>query len=188
MPEVRLAEQSIAHESCLHDRQWYAVYTTSRHEKRIAEHFAGREVESFLPLYRTLTRWKNGCKKLVHKPLFPNYLFVRITQHERTRVLGVPGVVTLVGCRRGGTALPEQLIHSLRSGLQSLQVEPHPYLVVGEFARIVRGPFEGMEGVVVRKKSNLRIVLTIDLIMKSVAVEVEAGDLEPVRTQRARLS
>lgn len=76
---------------------WYAIYTSPRHEKRVHEHLSYRNVESFLPLYRTIHRWKNGCKPLVELPLFPGYLFVKIGQPQRVRVLEVPGVLSFVG-------------------------------------------------------------------------------------------
>lgn len=149
-----------------------------RHEKRVAKQFAMQCIESFLPLYRSLHSWKNGCKVEVEQPLFPGYLFVRIGREERVRVLASPGVLSLVGTKCTPAVLPDFEIESLRSGLQQRKFEPHPYLVVGERARIKVGPMAGMEGVLVRKKNNLRVVLTVNLIMQSVAIEVEAQDLE----------
>jgi transcription antitermination factor NusG len=159
-------------------RNWFAVYTAPRHEKLVARHFVLHNVESFLPLYRSLHRWKNGCKVEVEQPLFPGYIFVRIRREERVRVLGVPGVLSFVGPRGAPAVLPDTEIESLRFGLQQCKCEPHPYLAIGEKVRIKAGPLAGMEGVLVRKKNDLRIVLTVDLIMQSVAVEVEAVDLE----------
>ena len=112
-------------------------------------------------------------------PLFPNYVFVRIDSRERVRVLEVPGVLSLIGFGRNLAPLPDFEIEALRSGLGQLKIEPHAYLVIGERVRIKAGPMTGMEGVLVRKKSNFRVVLTLDAIMQSVAVEVAAGDLEP---------
>jgi len=161
-------------------QSWFAVYTTACHERRVARHFAIRNIESFLPLYRSLHRWSNGCKVEVEQPLFPGYIFVRISKGERVRVLEVPGVLSLVGTKCAPAVLPDFEIESLRSGLQQQKLEPHPYLVVGERARIKAGPLAGFEGVLIRKKNDLRVVLTLDLIMQSVAVEVEAEDLEVV--------
>jgi transcription antitermination factor NusG len=161
-------------------KSWFAVYTTACHEKRVALHFQNRGIESFLPLYRSLHRWNNGCKVMVEQPLFPCYIFARIQRDARIRVIEVPGVLSLVGTRGTPAALPDAEIESLRSGLQHCKFEPHPYLVIGERARIKAGPLAGMEGVLVRKKNDLRVVLTLELIMKSVAVEVEAENLESV--------
>src|SRR5690242_10261939 len=111
---------------------WFAAYTTSRHEKAVAEHFAAREIESFLPLYRTQRMWKNGCRMDLQLPLFPNYVFVRIPPFRRVRVLEVPGVVSLVGAAGKPSPLPESEIEALRSSLPFVKCEPHPYLVIGE--------------------------------------------------------
>lgn len=157
---------------------WFAAYTNSHHEKRVASHFAERQIESFLPLYATRHRWKNRCEMNLELPLFPNYVFVRIDPRERVRVLEVPGVLSLVGFGRTLAPLPDFEIEALRSGLGQRNIEPHPYLVIGERVRIKRGPMTGMEGVLVRKKSNFRVVLALDVIMRCVAVEVDADDLE----------
>jgi transcription antitermination factor NusG len=159
--------------------KWYAVYTTPRHEKRIAEHFDMRQIEYYLPLYHALHRWKNGSRVNLELPLFPNYVFVRIGRNERVGVLSVPGVLWIVGGREPAE-LPNAEIESLRAGLQARKAEPHPYLVVGERVRIRIGALAGMEGVLVRIKNDFRVVLTLDLIRRSVVVEVDAGDVEAV--------
>ena len=161
--------------------KWFAVYTTPRHEKAVAKHFEFREIESFLPLYKEMHRWKNGCRVNVEQPLFPGYIFARIDYRGSTHVLSVPGVRSVVGAGREPLALPDFEIESLRSGLHLRNVEPHPYLVVGEKARITSGSLAGMVGVLARKKNGLRVVLTLELIMRSVAVEVDADELERVR-------
>jgi transcription antitermination factor NusG len=158
---------------------WFAAYTSSRHEKSVASHFRERQIESFLPLYSTRHRWKNGCDVSLELPLFPNYVFVHIDPRERVRILEVPGVFSLVGFGRNPARLPDSEIEAIRSALGHRKIEPHPYLVVGERVRIKTGPMTGMEGVLLRKKSNFRVVLAIDAIMQCVAVEVDADDLEP---------
>jgi len=159
---------------------WFAAYTSSHHEKRVAWHLGERHIESFLPLYCARHRWRNRCQMKIELPLFPNYVFVRMDPRERVRVLEVPGVLSLVGFGRILTPLPDFEIEALRSALGQRKLEPHPYLVVGERVRIKAGPMTGMEGVLVRKKNNFRVVLALDVIMQSVAVEVDADDLEPV--------
>jgi len=159
--------------------KWFAAYTNSRHEKSVASQCAERRIESFLPLYTTRHRWRNRCEMLVELPLFRNYVFVRIDPRERVRVLELPGVLSLVGFGRTLAPLPDFEIEALRSGLGQRKIEPHPYLVIGERVRIKAGPMSGMEGVLVRKKNNFRVVLALDVIMQSVAVEVDADDLEP---------
>jgi transcription antitermination factor NusG len=164
---------------------WFAAYTNSRHEKSVASQCTERQIESFLPLYATRHRWRNRCEMLVELPLFRNYVFVRIDPRERVRVLELPGVLSLVGFGRTLAPLPDFEIEALRSGLGQRKIEPHPYLVIGERVRIKAGPMSGMEGVLVRKKNNFRVVLALDVIMQSVAVEVDADDLEPASNRSA---
>lgn len=166
------------------DPMWFAVYTVPRHEKRLAQYFEIREIDHFLPLYRVLRKWRNGSKASIELPLFPNYIFVRIARRDRVRVLEVPGVLSIAGAGREPIPLPDEEIEALRRGVEFSKIEPHPYLVVGERVRINAGPLAGMEGVLVRKKNSCRVVLTLSLIMQSVAVELDAGDIEPVRVPR----
>jgi transcription antitermination factor NusG len=160
--------------------QWFAVYTNSCQERRVAEHCQVRDIEAFLPVYRSTRRWKNGCTVSLERPLFPGYVFTRVSQLHRVRVLELPGVVTIVGAGRQPIPLPDSDIQALRDGIDLMNVEPHPYLKVGERVKIRRGPFEGMAGILVRKKNALRVVLTVDLIMKSISVEIDEHDLEVV--------
>lgn len=165
-------------------RAWFAVFTSSHHEKKVSQHFIQRRIENFLPLYSAIHHWTNRRKVAVQLPLFPNYVFVRIDREQRGRVLEVPGVLSIVGCGYEPTPLLDCEIESLRSGLRLRKFEPHPYLVVGERVRIKAGPLDGMEGILLRQKNNLRVVLTVALIMQSVAVEVDAHDVEPIATRR----
>ena len=161
--------------------RWFAVYTTCRHEKRIAQHLGQRQIEHYLPLYRADRKWRDGSKVTLELPLFPSYIFVRIKRSERVSVLSVPGALAVVGGTGGTPApLPDTAIEALRDGIEKHRIEPHPLLRVGQLARIRAGAFAGMEGVVVRKKSGFRIVLTLEQIMQSVAVELDEGDVEPL--------
>jgi transcription antitermination factor NusG len=159
---------------------WYAAYTTPRHEKHVAELLAERDIETFLPLYRTVRQWKKSCPILLELPLFPCYLFVRVRRSARGSVLSMPGVVSIVGSPKEPWPLPHFEIEALRLGAQMGKIEPHPYLKVGERVRITTGSMVGVQGILVRKKNQFRFVLTLDAIMRSVAVEVDANDLEPV--------
>jgi transcription antitermination factor NusG len=163
------------------EAKWLAVYTTPRHEKRVSQHLSLRGIEHYLPLYRTQRRWSDGSKVTLDLPLFPGYLFVHIIRSERVPVLQVPGVLSFVGgTGRQPAWLPEAEIDALRAGLSLRRPEPHPLLTVGQRARIRSGALAGMEGVVVRRKNSLRVVLTMDLIQQSVAVEVSEAELETV--------
>jgi transcription antitermination factor NusG len=162
--------------------RWYAAYTSANHEKRVAKQLEERAVEHFLPLYESVRRWKDRRMKL-QLPLFPGYVFVRLVLRDRLRVLQIPSVVRLVGFNGIAVPLPDQDIESLRGALrQQLRAEPHPYLTIGKRVRILRGPLEGKEGILVRRKANLRVILSIDLIARSIVVDVDAVDVEPILT------
>jgi transcription antitermination factor NusG len=166
--------------------RWFAVYTTCRHEKRVAQHFRHREIEHFLPLYRSERKWRDGSRVTLDLPLFPGYIFVHILKPERVSVLKVPGVLAVVGGTGGEPAsLCDEAIDALRLGLIERRVEPHPLLRIGQQARVRSGAFTGMQGVVIRKKNGFRVVLTLELIMQSIAVEMDEHDLEPVTARES---
>lgn len=157
--------------------QWCVAYTSANHEKRVTEQLLQRSVEHFLPLYESVRRWKDRRMKL-QVPLFPGYVFVRLPLCERMKVLQVPGVARLVGFNGQPAVLADKEIEALRTSTAAhLRVEPHPYLTVGRRVRIQRGVLEGVEGILIRRKNALRVVLSINLIMRSVSVEVDASDL-----------
>jgi transcription antitermination factor NusG len=161
--------------------RWFALYTASRHEKRVAQHLSQREIEFYLPLYKSTRKWSDGSRVTLDLPLFPGYLFIRIQRSERSLVLGVPGALAVVGGTGGEPAwLPDATIDTLRSGLETRTARPHPLLTVGQRARIRSGALTGFEGVVVRNKNSFRVVLTVEHIMQSYAVEVALEDLEPL--------
>jgi transcription antitermination factor NusG len=160
--------------------EWFAVYTHSCQEKRVAGRLSIREIEYFLPVQTNMNHWKNGLRVKIERPLFPSYVFAKIKRTERVRVLELPGVHSIVGRGREPIPLPGDEIEALRRTIHLLNAEPHPYLNVGDRARIRSGPLEGMTGIIVRKKNGCRLVLSLDLIMKSVAVEVDGLELERV--------
>lgn len=161
-------------------RHWFALYTAPNHEKKVEEHLRMKGIEAFLPLYAVTRRWRNRTTVKVELPLFDNYVFARIARTEKVRVLEVPMVYSIVSNRREALPVPDAEIEALRSGLHLRQVTPHPYLKVGARARIRSGPLAGMEGVVLRQDGGLRIVLNVEAIMRSIAVHVNADELETV--------
>ena len=186
---MTVRESTVGHQAVLLDDRsslerslqvrWYAAYVCSRHEKQVVFQLQERRVQSFLPVYRSIRRWKDRRKEL-DLVLFPGYVFVRIDLKDRLRVLQLPGVVRIVGFNGHPTPLPDAEIESLSSGLASgIRAEPHPYLKVGQRVSIRHGPLAGASGVLVRRKDRFRVVLSIDLIMRSVAVEVDEADIEP---------
>jgi transcription antitermination factor NusG len=159
---------------------WYAAYTHARHEKKVAQQLEERGIEHFLPVYRSVRKWKDRRKEL-DLVLFPGYVFVRMPVSDRLRVLQLPGVVRFVTFNGQPYALIGSDIDALRSALaHGLRAEHHPYLNVGRRVRVVNGPLAGAQGILLRIKTNSRLVISIDAIMRSVALEVDEGDVVPV--------
>ena len=159
-------------------RCWYAAYTRGRHEKSVAKQLHEKCIEHFLPLYRSVRRWKDRRTEL-ELTLFPGYVFVHIDLQDRLPVLRIPGIVRFVSFRDQPAALDDRDIDVLRKGLRNgLSTEPWPYLRAGRRVGVKGGPLAGFTGFVVRRKDKFRVVLSIDLIQRSVAVEVDACDLE----------
>jgi transcription antitermination factor NusG len=156
--------------------QWYATCTAPRHEKTAALHLQNRCVENYLATYASARSW-NGRRVVIQAPLFPGYIFVRIRSNERMRVLETPGIISIVGFNGQLTPLPDCEIEALRVALQTRNTMPCPFLKEGKRVRITAGPMRGLEGVVLKQTRRLRMVVSIDSIMKSFEVELEAGDL-----------
>ncbi|HUJ93588.1 MAG TPA: UpxY family transcription antiterminator [Candidatus Bathyarchaeia archaeon] len=180
-PKITAATPSLSADAkpstCLESR-WYAVYTCANHERHVAEQFATRNIEHFLPQYESVRKWKDRKVRLA-LPLFPGYLFVHYPLQNRLRVLGVPGVVRLVGFDGHATIVPEEDLTRVREFLnRGSQAKPHPYLTVGRRARVRSGPLAGMEGIVVRRRNRTRLVISFQLIERAMAVEVAELDLE----------
>lgn len=156
---------------------WYPAQTRARHEKRAAEQLISKGIDSYLPLYEKMSRWKDR-RVLVQLPLFAGYVFVRLAWRDRLRALEVPGIARLVSFGGNPVAVPDPEIESIRASLESgLRVNPAPYLAVGQRIRIRSGPLEGCEGYLVRRKGACRLILSVTLIQRSVAVEVDAREV-----------
>ena len=164
--------------------RWYAASTCANREKRVAEQLSRRSAEHFLPVYETVRRRKDRRVRL-KVPLFPGYVFVRLALCHRLQVLQTPGIVRLVGFSGVPAALPDVEIDSLRKGLAGgVRAEPHPYLTAGCRVVIRSGPFEGCRGILLRRKGKLRVVLSIDLIARSVVTDVDEADVEVLPMSR----
>lgn len=162
------------------EARWYAAYTCANHEKRVAQQLSIRKVEHFLPLYSSLRWWKDR-RVMLDLPLFPSYVFVRMALRDRLRVQTVPGVARLVGCDASPTALQDGEIDTLRTSLcGAVGAKPYPYLVAGRRVQVIRGPLAGMEGVLLRRKGAVRLVISIEMIQRSVAIDVDAAYVKPV--------
>jgi transcription elongation factor/antiterminator RfaH len=159
---------------------WYVTYTCPRHEKHVAQQFERRGISFFLPLYKSTRRWKDR-KKQIELPLFPGYVFVQMKSENRVDLLRVPGVVHLVSFQGKPAPVAGEEFEILRRGLAGSSVlRPHPYLKAGRKVRIRSGPMAGFEGILVRRKDSARVVLSISLIERSVAVEIDETDVEAI--------
>jgi transcription antitermination factor NusG len=158
---------------------WWAVYTRHQHEKTLAEMLSLKGFEVFLPLYESTRRWKDR-KKVIELPLFPCYLFIRGCIDHKLKVLTTPGVHMILHRGQQIAAIPDEEIESIQRAIGTrCLVEPHPFLKCGMRVRVVRGSLEGLQGILVRKKNLFRLVLSVDMLMQSVSVEVETSDVEP---------
>ena len=160
---------------------WYAAYTCPRHEKSVERQLQERRIECFLPVYRSLRHWKDRRKE-IELVLFPGYVFVHILLSDRLQVLQLPGVVRFVSFHGLPTALPEKEIEALRNGLDNqIRLTSHPYLKVGRRVQVKRGPMVGAQGILVRRKQNCRLVISLEAIMRSVALEIDEDNVELLR-------
>ena len=162
------------------DSAWCALYTRHQHEKTVAEMLSAKGLEVFLPLYDSLRIWKDR-KKMLSLPLFPCYVFVRGGVNHRLEVVSTPGVHMILCNGDQVAVIPEVQIEAIRKTVEgNFRVEPHPFLKCGERVRVRRGTLEGVEGILVRKKNQDRLILCVDMLAQCVSVEVDASDVEPV--------
>ena len=162
------------------ESSWYAVHTRARHEKRIAAQFEEKRVCTFLPVLPQIHTWSDRrCR--VEVPMFSCYAFVRMVQtsHERLKVLRTPGVLGFVGSEGHGTPIPDEQIESLKTAV-SMHVPcfPHPFLSAGRRVRIRGGSLDGIEGILVRQGAAQSVVVSVELLHRSVAIRVEGYDIE----------
>ncbi len=162
------------------DTHWYALYTCVNQEKQVATSLDRQGIEFYLPLYRTVRR-RSDRRIALSLPLFPGYLFVHISLRERRRVIETPRVVRLIGNGQIPSPMQDDEMDMLRRGLSGqVHTEPCRYLTEGRHVRVVNGPFQGLEGVLVHRRPSNRVVVTLHAIMRSFMVEVGEGDVEPI--------
>jgi transcription antitermination factor NusG len=164
------------------EMHWLAVYTQPRHERTVRDHLEAKAIEVFLPIAVERSQWRDR-RVTLEVPAFPGYVFVRTSLHERAPVLSTPGVVRILSFNGKPASIDAGEIEALRlCQRDGTPLEPHPFASVGERVRVRAGALQGLEGVVIRKKSGLRLVLSVSLIHQSVAVEVEASVLQPLQS------
>ena len=171
---------------CSSTGDWWALYTKHQHEKTVAEILEAKGCEVFLPLYEVVRRWKDR-RMTLSLPLFPCYLFMRTNPAHRLRAITTPGVLMIVRCGDQSAVVSSEEILALQRAVRGPgRLEPHPFLKCGERVRVTRGALEGLEGILVRKKNLCRLVLSVDLLARSAAVEVDSADVVAVRTPSTR--
>lgn len=162
------------------ESSWYAVHTMARHEKRIAAQFEEKRVCTFLPLLRQIHKWSDR-RSVVEVPMFSCYAFVRIAQtiEERLKILRTPGVLGFVGNERQGTPIPDEQVESLRAALhENVPCYPHAFIRAGKRVRIRGGSLDGVEGILVCQGADQSLVVTVEVLHRSVAIRVEGYDIE----------
>jgi transcription antitermination factor NusG len=162
--------------------RWYAVQTRSRHEKMVARQLEGQGFTTFLPLSNEVRQWSDR-RKVVEMPLFPGYAFVRMVYQleERMRVLTAEGVVNFVGVHGQGVPIPDKQIEDIQSLLTAkVPFESYPFLKVGQRVRIRSGSLNGTEGILVGQESDRRLVISVELIQRSVSIRLQGYEVEPI--------
>jgi transcription antitermination factor NusG len=162
------------------ESNWYAIHTVARHEKRVAQQLQENGVLTFLPLMQQVRQWSDRRAK-VEVPLFSCYAFVRTVQtaEERLKVLRAPGVLGFVGSDRMGTPIPNEEIKNLQTAIrEKVPFAFHPYLTVGKRVRIRGGSLDGMEGILAGQSGEKSLVVSVELLKRSVSIRVEGYDVE----------
>ncbi|MCY2924478.1 MAG: UpxY family transcription antiterminator [Planctomycetota bacterium] len=159
--------------------EWYAAYVRSRHEKLVAQQWSSLGIRHFLPLVEREKRWSDR-KVRIDEPLFPGYLFVNVPRQEHAGPVRVRGLVGLVSSAGGPCAIPVDQLRAIDAALRSgLRCDPYPSLHEGMDVEVVRGPLKGCRGILLEKKKKHVLLLSVELIGQSVAVEIAAPDVRP---------
>lgn len=159
---------------------WYALRVRSNFERKTSTWLENKGYEQFTPLYRSRRQWSDRMKS-VELPLFPGYVFCRFDAQRRLPVLATPGVVTVVSFGREPTEVDEREIEAVRVLVGSgHEPEPWPYLEVGRKIRLLGGSLHGLEGLLIQVKNKTRLVVSVTLLQRSVAVEIDRESIEPV--------
>ncbi len=160
---------------------WYALRTRSRHEKMVRDQLVQQGIEPLLPTVKRLNQWKDR-KKEVEVPLFSGYCFVRFTSDQKLPVLKTVGVVDIVGGGQRPEPIPDEEITAIQTLIASvLPYDPHPYLQEGMKVEVIRGPLQGLHGILLRKEKRHRLILGVRLIQQAAAVEIDTADVAPIR-------
>jgi transcriptional antiterminator NusG len=161
---------------------WYAVYTKPRHERKVNAHLSREGMATFLPEIERRSR-RRDRKKIVSYPIFPGYLFVNteLSGDNRLKVIKTKGVVRILGNKGIPTAIPKHQILAIQKVIDSRKaISTYPYLKRGQIVRVIGGPLDGLEGIFISEKGKAKLIISVDILHRSVSVEIERADIEPI--------
>jgi transcription antitermination factor NusG len=183
-PEGEKPRAPMANVNADETKKWFAVQVRARWESRVANLIAGKQLETLLPTYTAERRWSDRSK-VVEAPLFPGYLFCRFDIHDRLPVLITPGVISVVGRGKTPIAVEESEISAIQKVILSgIQTQPWPYLEIGERVRIQHDILGGMEGILTSFKGHQRVTISVTLLRRSVALEVDSAWVHPIGSSK----
>jgi transcription termination/antitermination protein NusG len=163
---------------------WFALTAKHQHEPTVARLLGGKGIEVFHPTYAALRQWKDR-KKMLQLPLFPGYVFFAGGLDRRVEILSTPGVFSIVSFGGAAAEISGEEIDGIRRAVQgSMAIEPHPFLAEGDRVRVAHGALTGVNGILLRHKGAYRLVLSIELLGRSAAVEIDAAMVERISTLR----
>lgn len=164
----------------MEERRWYALRVKPQHENSVYDALQGKAIEGFNPTYKSRRTWTDRVK-VIDQPLFAGYVFGRFTPHDRVSVLRTPGVFSVVGFGGQPTPIPDEELQAIQHLTASgLGVQPWPFLKVGQTVRIERGPLRGVEGLLVAEKDIWRVVVSVEILQRSVSVVLDRDSLSSV--------
>jgi transcription antitermination factor NusG len=159
---------------------WYALVVKPNHEKVVFEHLKTAGFEASLALYRIRRRWSDRIKEL-NLPIFPGYVFCRFSYRSRVAILRIPGVRSIVSAGRNPAPVPAREIAAIEAMVQSgLPVQPWPFLKLGQKVRVTSGPLRGVEGILVEFRKTWQVVVSVELLQRSVATEIDRDSVSPI--------
>lgn len=162
-----------------HSLYWFVLFVRANQEKKTAQRLASHEIEYFLPSYRSVRQWKDR-RVTLEMPLFPGYVFVHLPFFERNSVLTLPNVVGLVGGKHSPSIVSTEEIDCIRKGIDFGNAAPHPALAAGQRVMVTSGVLSGIQGTLLRGQNNTRVVISVDSIGRSFAVDVDISSLKPI--------
>ncbi len=175
-----MAEIEMELQTATDPRNWYAIFTRHQHEKSVAFALSNKSHEVYLPLFRSVRQWQDRAKQ-IWLPLFPCYVFIREGMDRQLQIVTTPGIIRIVGWGGRPAIVPQTQLEAVRQIIEScLGVETHPYLQCGDRVRVKTGPLMGLEGILTRKKGVARLVVSMEMLGRSVAVEIDVLNVERI--------